>query len=206
MLKSYEIFIICEMDTLRKDKVIYILTNMITVPMMQHRAPDIASQMQVAAATGQPLLAPAPLHPPFQVPYPGQAAYQQMVRMVQAPPPPPHMASPYHHHHESPGSHQNPGIQYIGPHGHPHHVQQQQPSQAQSPANQNQQHTPGAYNPPGTPQPSYPQPPPQGHAPSYPIMCPIIPPHIPMAPQHMQYMPPQPPPGTQQAIILPHNQ
>ncbi|XP_015115803.1 ataxin-2 isoform X2 [Diachasma alloeum] len=176
------------------------------VPMMQHRAPDIASQMQVAAATGQPLLAPGPLHPSFQVPYPGQPAYQQMVRMV---PPPPHMATPHPHYHESPGP-QNPGIQYIGPHGHPHpHVGQQQPSQTQSPANPNPPHTPGAYNPPGTPQPSYPQPPPQGHAPSYPIMCPLIPPHhLGIPPQHMQYLQPQPPPGAQQTIpvILPHNQ
>ena len=177
-----------------------------TVPMMQHRAPDIASQMQVAAATGQPLLAPAPLHPPFQVPYPGQPAYQQMVRMVQAPPPPPHMGTPYHHHHESQGP-QAPGIQYMGPHGHPHHVAQQPPSQTSSPANPNQPHTPGAYNPPGTPQPSYPQPPPQGHAPSYPIMCPLLPPHLPLPPQHMQYLPPQPPPGQQTIpVILPHNQ
>lgn len=182
--------------------------------MMQHRAPDIASQMQVAAATGQPLLAPAPLHPTFQMPYPGQHTYQQtMVRMVQAPPPPPpHMASPYHHHHhhESPGP-QNHGLQYMGPHAHQHqhHVgQQQQPSQAQSPANPNPPHTPGAYNPPGTPQPSYPQPPPQGHAQSYPIMCPLIPPHMAIPPQHMQYLQPQPPPGAQQTIpvIMPHNQ
>ncbi|XP_078048730.1 uncharacterized protein LOC144476047 isoform X2 [Augochlora pura] len=185
------------------------VTRFRKVPVMhaQHRAQDIASQMQVVAATGQPLMAPAPLHPPFQVPYPGQPTYQQMVRMVQAPPPPPHMATPYHHH-DSPGP-QAPGIQYMGPHTHPHpHVAQQPPSQTPSPANPNPPHTPGTYNPPGTPQPSYPPPPPQGHAPSYPIMCPIIPPHIPIPPQHMPYLPTQPPPGAQQTIpvILPHNQ
>ncbi|KAL0122426.1 hypothetical protein PUN28_007270 [Cardiocondyla obscurior] len=183
------------------------MTRFRKMPMMPHRAPDIASQMQVAAATGQPLLAPG-IHP-FQVPYPGQPAYQQMVRMVQAPPPP-HMATPYHHHHDSQGP-QAPGLQYMGPHTHPHpHVAQQPPSQTPSPANPNQPHTPGAYNPPGTPQPTYPQPPPQGHAPSYQIMCPIIPPHIPsIPPQHMQYLPPQPPPSAQQTIpvtLLPHNQ
>ncbi|XP_029169276.1 ataxin-2 homolog isoform X2 [Nylanderia fulva] len=183
------------------------VTRFRKVPMIQ-RTPDL-SQLQVAAATGQPLLAPA-IHPPFQMPYhPGQpATYQQMVRMVQAPPPPPHMATPYHHHHDSQGP-QAPGLQYMGPHTHPHpHITQQPPSQTPSPANPNQPHTPGAYNPPGTPQPTYAQPPPQNHGPSYPIMCPILPPHIPIPPQHMQYLPPQPPPGAQQTIpvILPHNQ
>ena len=177
--------------------------------MMQHRAPDVASQMQVAAATGQPLqtLAPSPLHPPFQIPYSSQhTAYStQMVRMVQAPPPPPHMtATLYHHHHESPGQ-QAPSIQYMGHHSHHHaHVPQQPPNQAPSPANPNQPHTQG-YNQPGTPQPTYAQPPPQSHAQSYPLMCPLMPQHLPIPPQHIQYLPPQPP-GTQQTIILPHNQ
>lgn len=171
---------------------------------MQHRTPDLTSQMQVAAATGQPILAPSPMHPPFQVPYPSQP-YQQMVRMVQAPHP--QHIQQYHHHHESPGP-QAPGIQYMNPHGHPHHVVQQQPSQTPSPANPNQPHTPGAYNPPGTPQPSYPQPPPQGHAPTYPLMCPILPQHIQLQQQPMQWVNTQPPPGAQQtmSIVMPHNQ
>lgn len=115
--------------------------------MVHQRAPDVASQMQVAAATGQPLLAPGPMHPAghFQIPYAGQPAYGQMLRMVPAAaPPPPHMTSPYQHHHEAQAGQHTPGtIQYMNPHHpHPHAIPgQQQPSQAPSPGNPNQSHT-----------------------------------------------------------------
>ncbi|XP_047098030.1 ataxin-2-like [Schistocerca piceifrons] len=112
------------------------------IQVMPHRN-DIASQMSVAAATGQPLLAPAPapMHSQFTVPYapPGHMTpqpyhQQQMVRMVAQ-----HgggvvplgaVPTSVSYHHESPGPQPAPGpqLQYVpaahaaavGP-PHPHH-------------------------------------------------------------------------------------
>lgn len=88
---------------------------------LSHRS-DIQQQMQVAAATGPPLLATAPMHTQFTVPYSPQGhlaspqQYQQMVRMGGGGMVPIVHAYP----HESPAP---PGPQYMSPHPHPHHPQ-----------------------------------------------------------------------------------
>lgn len=149
---------------------------------------DMAQQMQVAAATGQPLLAPAPLQQ-FVYPPGGLAPqpYQQVVRM----------------YHESP-PHQ---LQYLGP---------PPPSNTPSPAQHQQQGGyPGSQQqqPPPQQQQYHTQaPPPQGPPHQFPIMCPIPlapPPHMmqggmqyqlhhqaapPHTPHHIQVILPQPPP------------
>lgn len=132
--------------------------------MGQMRA-DMASQMQVAAATGQPLLAPAPIqqfvYPPGLNP---QAAYQQMhtVRMYDTP----------------------PQIQYIP----------NTPSNAPSPAQQPVQYGAAGQGPPQPPaQYQTAAHPPQAQ-PQFPIMCPIIPTQPHMMPAGMQYIQPPPPP------------
>ncbi|KAL1129965.1 hypothetical protein AAG570_012909 [Ranatra chinensis] len=89
--------------------------------------PDLASQMQVAAATGQPLLAPAPMHTQFTVPYTPQAhiapqPYQQMVRMVaqQSSGMVPLVPAAINYPPESAAQAQ---LQYMAPHPHhPHHA------------------------------------------------------------------------------------
>ncbi|RZF37285.1 hypothetical protein LSTR_LSTR005617 [Laodelphax striatellus] len=102
------------------------------VPLSMPHRPDIASQMQVAAATGQPLLAPAPMHThaQFTMPYSPQGhinpqPYQQMVRMVTAQQgsgamvPLVSTAINYHHDTGTGGPGPGPQMQFIGPH--PHH-------------------------------------------------------------------------------------
>ncbi|KAK6641569.1 hypothetical protein RUM44_013284 [Polyplax serrata] len=128
-----------------------------TAVQMTHR-PDIASQMQVAAATGQPLLAPAPIHQ-FTVPYnpPHPQPYQQMVRMVAG------QTGQMMFHHEG-----TPHVQYMSPQG-----------PGQHPA------ATGQYAPP--PQQGAPPPPQPPHFPAA-MVCPVIPPQTHMMQQTVQYI------------------
>ncbi|XP_075219613.1 uncharacterized protein LOC142323622 isoform X2 [Lycorma delicatula] len=156
------------------------------VPMTMPHRPDIAAQMQVAAATGQPLLAPAPMHTQFTMPYSTQGhiapqPYQQMVRMVaqQSSGMVPLVSTSLNYHHDSPTP-QAPQIQYMSPAGmapphphHPHHHTHPPPNTAPSPGQSGGQ-TPqgppghsgghnagsGYHHTPQSPANSYPQPPP----------------------------------------------
>ncbi|XP_050501547.1 ataxin-2 homolog isoform X1 [Diabrotica virgifera virgifera] len=130
---------------------------------------DMASQMQVAAATGQPLLAPAPIQP-FIYPPAMNQAYQPM-----------HMVRTYE---------TSPQIQYIPPNPHP----SQTPSPAQPP-----QYNPaqGPQAPPQQCQAA--PPPPQSHHQFPLMYHPIIPaqPHMMQSMQYLPQAPPPPQPPMQ---------
>ncbi|XP_044738433.1 ataxin-2-like protein isoform X2 [Chrysoperla carnea] len=163
---------------------------------------DMAQQMQVAAATGQPLLAPAPLQ---QFVYPPGGLAPQPYQQV-------HAVRMYHH--ESP-------MQYLGP---PPPSNTPSPGQAPPPGAYpgSQQPQPQPQPPPQQYQTAQPPPPPQGHPhhpAQFPIMCPISlaapPPHMmqggmqyhlhqqappPHTPHHIQViLPPQAAPPQQHA-------
>lgn len=87
---------------------------------MQHR-PDIA---QVANVTGTPLLAPAPMHGHFSMPYSPQPYQPQMVRMVAQQVP---LNALPQYHHDSPGAphaHQQPPLAVHPQHPHAHQSHQ----------------------------------------------------------------------------------
>ncbi|XP_050522500.1 ataxin-2 homolog isoform X2 [Daktulosphaira vitifoliae] len=200
---------------------------------MSHRG-DIASQIQVAAATGQPLLAPAPIQAQFAVPgyspqpMPTPQAYQQvqMVRMVpqqgggMMPALVPTSIS-YHPTNAGQIGQMDNGVPQGPPYHHHHHHQasqhhmMNQQQNAQSPAPQpvppqtpGQSQTPVNFQQP-PPQQSQPPPFPAGTT----IMCPILPtptgsqqPPAPNTPGSAPSMQPPPPQQQhpQQYISHPH--
>uniref|UniRef100_A0A1B6G4L2 Sm domain-containing protein n=1 Tax=Cuerna arida TaxID=1464854 RepID=A0A1B6G4L2_9HEMI len=200
---------------------------------VSHR-PDLSQQMQVAAATGQPLLAPVPMGTHFTVPYTpprhlAPQSYQQMMMHMMAQQGGgivPLVPTSINYHHESP-TQQGPQLQYMSPAGmappHHHHLHPHAhpaPNTAPSPGQTS------GYPP--SPASNYPQPlPPPPHPPNappthaYPIMCvptqpapngPHTPHHMMAAaqqyihhhPQHPQDVNQQPP--SQFQVIVPHNQ
>ncbi|XP_055539966.1 ataxin-2 homolog isoform X2 [Wyeomyia smithii] len=113
--------------------------------------PVAASQIQVAAATGQPLLAPAPIQ--MFPPYPPTIHPQHF----QAPP-----FQSYRIYHETP---QPTQLQYLAP---------TPPSTTPSPGQPHQQYHPGPQPSPAAGGPPTYAPAHQQQPPHYPMMCPIV--------------------------------